>query len=412
MKNVLLIIISTIIFPLTGFSQDWHSSILVESKTGYTTNTYLNPFLSEWDRTSNLSYVLFSPMGQLAMSTNRFSADLALGGIYEPFFDGRDAWSGFFTLLGSRFRVTDDFSLGMEGGASRYSTITNRDLYWVQPVLSWSPNIFTQVRFKAGSSFRKFRGNLEMEQETKRFDSYSVEFEAWPTFKWQLKSSLYGNLDDPASSLGLRFSADYRLTNAITFATGVGLDRYEYQILNETGGGPPIGGPAMGGNQILNESDRLSKIGLGGSYQVNRNIAITLHTDFLNYYSSASDQSSNDFNLSVGIRFSLFPKIGDRNKADVEWKQNGKQIISLRINQPDSGQLYIVGDFNEWNQPGVALSRKSRNNYVAQLSLEPGVYEYKILLVEGSERTWVDFSDDTYTVPDGFGDENGLIFIE
>jgi hypothetical protein len=44
--------------------------------------------------------------------------------------------------------------------------------------------------------------------------------------------------------------------------------------------------------------------------------------------------------------------------------------------------------------------------------LEPGAYEYKILLLEGESENWIEFTDETLTVSDGFGGENGLIVIE
>jgi len=44
--------------------------------------------------------------------------------------------------------------------------------------------------------------------------------------------------------------------------------------------------------------------------------------------------------------------------------------------------------------------------------LDSGAYEYKILLVEGDAEKWLELSEDTFTVNDGFGGENGLIIID
>jgi hypothetical protein len=415
MRKFLIAVSSLFLIPLQGMSQDWQSLIMLDSRSGYTTNTYLNPFLSEWDRSGGVAYMMFSPIGRLAMNTDHFSSDLTSGFVYQPFFDERDAWSGLFAIWGARYRVADRVSLGIETGGSRFSTFMKRDLFWVQPVLTWSPNLFTQVRFKAGSSFRMLSDDTtEEEQNVQRFDNYSFEFETWPNFKWQLRSSLFGNLDDPAASIGLRASADYWVTRSLQFNVSAGLERYQYQVLMQNGGpgGPPIGGPGGGGDQLLDEADRLLRAGTGAAYQINRNIALNLQADYLNYFSSATNESVSDVHLSAGVRLSLFPKIGERGKADVEWRQNDSQTVILKLNHSGSGQLYILGDFNDWDHPGIPLSQQSRNRYAVQLSLPAGVYEYKILLIDGSEEKWIDFSDDTYTVSDGFGGENGLIFID
>lgn len=401
-----------LLVPLKGLSQNWQSVFMLDSRSGYTTNTYLNPYLAEWDRSAEVGYLMFSPIGQLAFNTARFSTDFTAGAVYKPFFDERDDWSGVFGMMGVRYRISDSVTAGLESGGSQYSTFLDRDQYWIQPVVRWSPNLFTQVRLKAGSSFRKLSGEIgEEEQAMQRFDSYTFEFETWPNFQWQLRSSIFGNLDDPAANIGLRASVDHRITRTLQFSLNGGLERYQYQIITENGGGPPIGGPG-GGSQIFDEADRLLRTGIAANYQMHKNVSVGLQADYLNYYSSATGESLGDVHVSAGIRLSLFPKIGGRGKADVEWKQNDTQTIILKLNYSGSGRLYLLGDFNDWEQPGIALSQQARNRYAVQLSLTPGIYEYKILLIEGSEEKWIDFSDDTYVVPDGFGGENGLIFID
>lgn len=399
-----------LLIPINSIAQDWQSVFMLDANSGYTSNTYLNTYLSEWDRTTEVGFMTFSPLGQLAYTKSRFSSDITAGYIYQPFFDDREAWSGYFSILGARYKVADRISLGLESGLSQFSTFFDRDIFWIQPVLTWSPNVFTQLRFKAGSSFRKL-GSDELENgETVRFDSYSFEFENWPNFKWQLRSSLFGSLNDPSASLGLRASADYWVSKKFQVKMGGALERYQYQVMAQNGGGgtPPIGG----GETTMEDADILLKGGVGATYHVTPNIALSLQGDYLNYSSSATGESTGDMFVSAGVRFSLFPKLGERGRADIEWQQNDIQTIILKLNHPGEGELYILGDFNDWEHPGVALSKQSRNRYAAQLSLDPGVYEYKILWLDGSEEKWIEFSDETYTVSDGFGGENGLIFID
>ena len=424
MKNAISIAL-TIIFIFIhnhGFSQNWQSLIMLETRSGYTSNTYLNPLLPEWDRTADAGYIMFSPIGQFLMNTERFSTELTAGGAYKSIFDDRDAWSGLFGMTAARYRVGNRVSLGVEGGRNQFSAISGREFYWVQPVITWSPSLFTQLRLKAGSSFSKLtmeeaeqdEANQTAQSERQRFDRYTIEFETWPDIRWQLRTFLYGSLDDPTANLGLRGASDYRITRSLQWNLYAGLERFQYQVVFQNGGdrGFPPAGPPGGGEQVLDESDRLMRAGTGFTWQINRNLALNLQADLMNYSSSATDETLGDFQVSGGVRFSLFPRIGGRDKADIEWRQNDLQTLILKLNYSGDGQLYILGDFNNWDHPGKPLSRQSRNRYTVRLDLQPGVYEYKILLIENGEELWVDFSDDTYTVPDGFGGENGLIFNE
>lgn len=411
MRKGLFVILFIWQFPAAASAQNWQSVFLLDARGGFTSNTFLNPFLAEWDRSGEVGYLMMAPMGQLAMDTGRFSSDLTAGVIYQPFFDERESWTGFFGLTGARYRINNQISLGIEGGASNFSTINDRELYWIQPTLRWSPGLFTQLQLKAGSTFLNVPvENGEPDQSSKRFDSYTLEFETWPNFKWQLRSSLFGSLAEPAENIGLRGAADYWITRTFQFTISAGIQQYRFEVMTENGGTPVIGPGGEG--ETTDESDRILRAGLGTTYQVNRNVALSLQADYLNYHSSAVGESTGDLHVSAGVRLSFFPESGRRGKADVEWSQNDTQSVILKLNYSGEGDLFILGDFNDWEQPGVPLSRQSRNRYAAQLTLPPGLYEYKILLIDGSEETWVEFSDDTYTVSDGFGGENGLIFID
>lgn len=403
-----------------GFSQNWQSAIMLEAHSGYTSNTYLTPLLPEWNRTGDTGYVMFAPIGQIMMNTERFSTELTAGGAYKIFFDDRNAWSGFFGIAAARYRVSDRISFGAEAGGGRFNTSLDRELYWIQPVLTWSPSMFTQLRLKAGSSFRKLlaenfenEDNQVVQSENQRFDSYNIEFEIWPDFRWQLRTSLYGNLDDPAANIGVRGSANYRIRRSIQWNLNAGLERFQYQLAVQNGGGgfPPVAIPG-GSEQIFTEADLLLRVGTGFTWQAHKNISLNVQANVMNFSSSLTGDSIRDYQLSGGVRFSLFPETGNRNKADVEWRQNDVQTVILKLNYSGDGELYILGDFNNWDHPGEPLSRQTGNRYAVRLNLPPGVYEYKILLIEGVEEKWIEFSGDTYTVSDGFGGENGLIYIE
>lgn len=416
MKKWLAVLISVLFIPFDAYGQEWDALLLLDGRTGYTTNTYLNPVLSEWNRVSDTGYGTITPMGNILVSEGQISADLTAGGAYSQYTDDKDAWSTFFLLLNANYRITDRWGFGIESGASNYSTQFDRSIYWIQPVLSYSPSIFTRVYLKAGPSFRKL--NLEdTAEETgyEQFNNYSIEFETWPTFKWQLRAGIFGDLDNPAESLGARISSDFNISRNWNLNLRSGLERYRYQIITDGGGGgggfPPVGGP---GNEDIteDEADILFRGSAGVKYRINSTLEVSANTDYLNYYSTVTEESVSDIHASIGFRVTLFNSNRHTSGANVELTQNGSQTILLNLKYSGDGQLYILGDFNDWEKPGIPLSKQRKRRFVARLSLDAGTYEYKILLIEDGEEKWLELSENTYTVSDGFGGENGLIFID
>lgn len=406
-----------ILIPISANGQDWHSMLMVDLRIGYTSNTYLNPILSEWNPSQDIVFATISPLARISKSGEKWNTEITGVGVYEPFFDERESWFGGFGFVKTRYRLTDSFSIGAEGGAGQTSTSFDRTLLWGLPVISWSPNIFTQVQFKAGPYYRRINGLEEnTSREFERFDSYGFELETWPTFSWQLRGNIYGNIDEPFGNFSSRLSIMYRLNNNWQITGRGGLERYRFQVVMEAGdGGPPFGGvgPGTGGNQeFVDESNKLYRTGLGVNYNLNSHINLSANTDYLIFHSAEIESSTSDFQFSAGVRISLFSNLSGGSAAKVNWSQNDQQTIILNLNYSGDGDLYILGEFNDWERPGVPLIHQQRNRYVAQLSLDPGGYEYKILLVDGSEEKWLELSDETYKVSDGFGGENGFIFID
>lgn len=406
-----VMMISITFIPAMLYSQDWQSVFSLDSRVGYSTNTYLNPYFPEWNPQGNTVYGLLAPIGQFSYSHNKFSASVIAGGAFDPVFENSGTYHSMFGNLNVRYRLANKFSAGIDTGGSYFSAVNQQELYWLQPVLIFSPTLFTQIRAKAGSSFRTYSTDLEGEVTT-RFDSFALELETWPTFNWQLKGGIYGSLEDPAGRVSSFLSADYLLSSSLRFSVRAGLEQYQYQLEMTGGGGPPVGGPGGQQTEFSNEADRFLRSGLGVSYQLSQSFAVTLQADYLSYFSTASNSVSSDVHTSAGIRYSFSPGNRLRGRARAEWDQKDNETVQLKVNYTGNGTLYIMGDFNDWEQPGIPLVRQKRNRYGVRLSLEPGVYEYKVLVIENSEEKWVELSDDTYTVPDGFGDENGLIFID
>ncbi len=421
MKNIALAFTLMLVIPGTGLSQAWQTVVSVDSRVGYSTNTFLNSFLSEWDTSSSSPYNITSVFGKTYWHQNRTSASLTGGLYYEPIFTGSapNNWRGGVGLLDLNHRVSSNLRIGLEGGGSYLNGSFGRSAAWIQPKITWFISSFSLIRLKAGSNFRKYQNYGNIGESYDRFDLYSLEFETWPSYRWKFKTGLYGSLDSlPSIQEGFNssFSAGYYFKNGANLNLKAGLQQYQFSTTTTTGGG---GGPPGGGlppndptTTTTIETDRIWRLGIEASLPLNHKFSIFSTADMLYFDSEATSSTRNDYQASVGLRFSFEPQF-NRNEGVVtpEW-ETGSKRQKITVNYSKEGQLYLVGTFNEWNKPGIPLSKQTENTYVATLTLSPGAYEYRILRVQGNSQEWLDFSNDTYTVDDGFDSENAMLLIE
>jgi hypothetical protein len=407
------------IFSITTFgrAQQWQHIITLDTRLGYSTNSYLNPFLSEWDSTAASGYNLTSLMGQSYWYQNNHSVSLTGGFVYEPLFRNRDYWKGGLALANYNYRFSNNFSVGGEAGLSYFANSYSRTLFWIQPKINWFISPFTLMRFKAGTNFRGYQNYPDGQSDSNRFDLYGLEFETWPGYQWQLSAGLYGSLNTlPSFGEGFnsRTSVGYFFRNGATLRLNVGLEQYQTEITEQDGPGGPPGGfpPNRPSGSTVTYTDRIFRLGLDSSYPINENFSVFASAEMLRFDSETSNTIENDYEISGGIRFSLEPKFSQkRGVVSPEW-QISSESQQITVRYSGEGRLYLVGDFNNWDRTGISLRKQTDNTYVTKLSLSKGAYEYKILRIQGGADEWLKFSDDTYTVSDGFGSENAMLLVE
>lgn len=398
-------------------AQQWQSVVSLDSRVGYSTNTYLNPFLSEWDTSVESGYNLTSAVMQAYWNKNEHNVSLTGGLLFEPLFSQGTSWKGGLGIAGYNYRFSSNVSAGIEAGGSYFASDYSRTVAWIQPKVTWFVTPFTLVRLKGGSNFRNYQDYLEGGSTGNRYDFFALEFETWPSYRWQIKAGLYGSLDNLASlqkGFSTSSTINYHFSNSGQIGLNLGLEQYQTEVQQQNGGsgGPPIGGPISQPTATNLATDRMFKVGLEGSLPVSQRFSVFGAADLLRYRSEASNLSTNDYKLSAGVRYSFSPKFGGSgSKVSPNWEvSDDKQEIHVQYSS--DGRLYLVGEFNNWNKSGIPLRKQSDNTYVAQLELSPGAYEYKILRKRGDTETWLKFSNETYTVSDGYGSENAILLVE
>ncbi|WP_138429567.1 hypothetical protein [Fodinibius saliphilus] len=405
-----------------GKSQQWQNTVSVDSRFGYSTNSYLNPFLAEWDSSVESGYNFTSVLWQSYWHKNKNSISITAGGLYEPIFNSGENWKGGMGTVNYSHRF-NSVSAGVEVGGSYFSSTYSRSIGWIQPKITWLISPFTSVRIKAGSNFRNYQDAQNRPTGSSRFDIYGMELETWPSYEWSITAGLYGSLNTfPRLQEGFNANTtvSYHFSNGANIGLNIGLQQYitEFSEETNTGGGPPGGGPpgsGPGGGQTtttVQNTDRIAQLGSSGSLPVNEYFTLFASFQFLQLHSESSNITTSDYKVSGGVRFSFTPEFG-KNADHVRPKWTIKESSQhLHLNYNTEGRLYLVGEFNNWNKAGIPLRKQDNNNYAAQLDLSPGSYEYKILQRQGDSEKWLPFAKEIYTVDDGYGSENAILLVE
>ncbi|MDZ7806998.1 MAG: glycogen-binding domain-containing protein [Gracilimonas sp.] len=418
-KTIIMLMIGSIL-PFSSNSQDVQATITSEFRAGYSTNTYLNPFFSEWNRTYDSGYGLNSTFGQLFWDKGKHKFELNGGYVYEPFLSEQPTWHGYLAYGKYLYDINQNLNTGIIVGTSAFRSDFERNFTWVQPYLTWFPSSFTSLNFKIGSNFRNYVDLQDRPDAKNRFNSYSLEFERWFNFRWQLKAGIYGSLESlssPQDGLSTSVSLGHSFLNGFNINSEIQFINYstEYTTLIDDGGGPggPFGPPGGTTTETQSIDDQLWRFKLKATYPISRNIAAFVSADRLLYESSSLENGISDVQVSGGFRLSFTPNISTsrKNTAEPTWNSvAGEHQMVLKYR--GKGNLYVVGDFNDWEKPGIPLRRTSKNKYAATLKLEPGLYEYRILVIRGDEEKWLKFSNDISTVNDNFGGVNALKIVE
>jgi len=55
----------------------------------------------------------------------------------------------------------------------------------------------------------------------------------------------------------------------------------------------------------------------------------------------------------------------------------GSGEIEVRVRRPGARQVFLAGDFNNWDESALAMKRTPNGDWVCRLRLGEGVYQFK-----------------------------------
>jgi 1,4-alpha-glucan branching enzyme len=97
----------------------------------------------------------------------------------------------------------------------------------------------------------------------------------------------------------------------------------------------------------------------------------------------------------------------------MERKKRGKvrehqtSNIQFVYSAPEARQVYVAGEFNEWNLRSVPLKKDKHGTWRKKMSLSPGRYEYKLI----ADDAWVEDLPGVEVAPNPFGTQNFVLRV-
>jgi 1,4-alpha-glucan branching enzyme len=72
-----------------------------------------------------------------------------------------------------------------------------------------------------------------------------------------------------------------------------------------------------------------------------------------------------------------------KTESDVKGMKSLKSRIKFEFSAPEAREVFLAGNFNQWNPQANPMKKDKKGIWKAALYLEPGRYEYR-LVVDGS----------------------------
>ncbi len=86
-----------------------------------------------------------------------------------------------------------------------------------------------------------------------------------------------------------------------------------------------------------------------------------------------------------------------------------KKKVSFRFKAPeDSKKVSICGEFTNWEKNPLEMKKVGDNEWIAEIELEPGEYEYKVCV----DGVWYNDPNANKQVPNYWGSENSVVIVK
>lgn len=397
-------------------AQEARAFLVLEGDPGYMTNGYLAPAFASWEPTLESAFGTGGATGIFEVAGKGGAFVLTASGRWTGFADSVSAWRSY--VAGTRGEARfGPVALGADLSAGDIRQAARRQMLWAQGFLRWRLSSGVRLTLQPGVARVRFpeagaAGGPQVPGGPPGGDptltSYvaSARMEAWAGRGWRVETGGYGTFTE-APELGI----DYR---------GLGGGLRMARILGN-GGTVELGAAAEGFGyraalegaleEEIPSDDVILRGSLGVEWPLGRRSEIRARVAAL-HGPVGPEENGFDVYAAAGLRVTLGGVLGTNGSgARVRIRQEGDGEVWIRIRYDGAGRLYLVGDFNDWADPGVPLTPRRRNIHEARLRLEPGSYRYRVRVVEPGSESWLELPEEALVEDDGFGGENGVLVV-
>lgn len=96
-------------------------------------------------------------------------------------------------------------------------------------------------------------------------------------------------------------------------------------------------------------------------------------------------------------------------KADINASPKKKPVaVRLEFHDDRARSVCIVGTFNDWNPTTTPMLTTSPGQWIKELALAPGMYEYQYVV----DGRWINDPQAVKSAPNPFGGRNSVLVVE
>lgn len=374
-----------------ALGQQLQGTFSLTGKAGYLTNAYLDPAFPVWERTARAPFMGVMPTAQVDWSNDRTSVLLQGRGRYTRFPGTAASWWLGQGQLRLQHWLSERWAVGVQGAGSRLRTSQAQWLLWGAPYLRWNTTNRTQLELRLGATQRALDGGARVSSP------FALLAASYWSGLWFLQSSFYLSQTQQTgtSSLGMTLHAGRWIQDRVRLGVRGGTDRYGFDATASEDG----------------FTSRLWHTAASMQWAPHSQWKVTGQLGLQHYQGGSSTDGPTDVYASAGLTYTLRTQRSFEESARPLWVQKGT-TVQFRIPYEGDGRLFLVGDFNDWQPRTLRLHAEEGAYYTAQVDLVPGTYQYKVQVVEDGETRWLSLPDHALTVADGFGEENGVVYVE
>jgi hypothetical protein len=387
------------VLPDAAAAQQWTGTAALTLTGGHQTNTYLDPVLRSWDFTSDPAFAALTPQVGLVRDAERTRIDVTVRTRLYPQRPNVPQFARGHARY--QYRLSPSWTAGGLGGATRYRLASARNSWWALPSVEWAPTSSSTLTVRGGVT-RRYLSPTRATTDRQTSAVLALNGDTGLTDRLHAEGRLYWS-SGATSASGVQFDGTgasvrgtYWPTNQWSIEAEAAVEHIQYGTASSTA------------------QDRIGRAGLKAEWHVHSSGTFFVQAQASGARLARTDGIDTDVHLSVGLRLQAQRVLGGTAQPPPRRRVCTAVEDGIRVQIPydGSGTPHVTGGFNGWSLPGVPMTRSDDDTWTTMLSLEPGTYAYRIRVVDGAERRWLDLPSYAQTADDAFGGTNGACTVQ